>query len=129
MRAFLSEKTRFEKTVLIVDDNPILVELFDEILGRLFTTTTACNIADAINLITNTTVDALVCDYHLGAERADRLIAWIASNAPELMPKVVMISGDDHLKFKHCEKVASVMLKPVDYDELTENISSLFAQG
>lgn len=123
------KKNHFEKTVLIVDDNSMLVELFDEILRRLFTTKTACNIDEAINLITSTTVDALVCDYHLGAERADRLIAWIALNAPELMPNVVIISGDDNLQFKHREKIASVMLKPVDYDELTLNISSLFAQG
>lgn len=116
----------FDKTVLIIDDDPILIELFDEILGLYFNTQIALNISEAMTVIQNVNIDAVVSDYHLGDQNVDFLIDWIVKKRPELVPMIVVVTGESAIKFNHKDKIASVLFKPVDFNMLKQVVSDLF---
>ncbi len=81
-------------TILMVDDDRILLELYDEALSVDFDILTAYSVATAIELLTTEPVDAVGCDYNLSDGSALDIVSWIAANQPELLKKTVLISGE-----------------------------------
>ncbi len=118
----------FDKTVLIIDDDAILVELFDEILSTSFSTRTATNIVDAIAILQNMHISAVISDYHLGTHDADVLINWIAQKKPELISKIILLTGEADVTCNHQDEISSILFKPVDFNTLKLTVHSLFAQ-
>jgi len=116
------------KTVLIVEDDPLLIELFDEILSISFATRVANNIGDAITILQESTIDAIISDYNLGTQNANTLIDWIVQENPELASKTIILTGEHGMTLNHHDKISSVLFKPVDFNTLQEEVHNLFAQ-
>jgi len=113
------------KTVLIIEDDVILLELFDEILAESFSTRTANNLNEAMDILRNSHVDAIVSDYHLKIESAELLIEWLMQEMPELVSKLILLTGELNKTFHHRNKIASVLFKPVDFNILKQEVHAL----
>lgn len=120
--------TAFNKTVLIIDDDLILAELFDEILTTSFSTHVANNISEAIIALQSNDIDAVVSDYHLGDQNADVLIEWIRQERPELATRTILLTGERDMPTRQRGNVASVLFKPVNFDVLKQAVYDLFEQ-
>ncbi|OIO72621.1 MAG: hypothetical protein AUJ57_05615 [Zetaproteobacteria bacterium CG1_02_53_45] len=114
------------KTVLIIEDDLVLAELFDEILNTSFCVKTTHNISDAITCMQNTHIDAVITDYHLGVQNADALIDWILQKRPELAAGTILMTGESGTITRHRHNIAAVLFKPVDFNTLELTVHGLF---
>lgn len=115
-----------KKTVLIVDDNFTLTELFDEVLSESFNTKTANSVPEAMNVLKLNNIDAVISDYNLGLQNADTLISWILEKQPELAHNFILVTGEIRLNSKHYKEICSILYKPVNMDALLSTVQSLF---
>lgn len=120
--------TTLKKTILIIDDDPILAELFDEILNPVFTIKTACNVPDAITILQSASIDIVISDYHLGAQTADDLLDWILQGDSGLAARTILMSGEIAITSRHRHEIADIFLKPVDFDTVIQAVNDLFDQ-
>lgn len=104
-------------TILMVDDNNILLELYREVLSADFHVLTACTVAESITLLTDQ-VDAVGCDYHLSDGLGLDVVTWIAAHQPDLLAKTVLISGDTTPPMRGFD--IKLLYKPVPIDTLLE---------
>lgn len=100
------------KTILVVDDNPILTELFAEVLNELFQVKVASSVDEAITKLRSNSIDAIVCDYHLGTQNAGAIIDWIDQQQPNLTNKFILLTGEIQLDFHSSKNNFSVLYKP-----------------
>jgi len=81
-------------TILLVDDNRLLLDLYQEALSIDFDILTADSVGAAIELLSTGQVNAVGCDYHLSDGSGLDIVEWIATHQPELLNKTVLISGE-----------------------------------
>jgi len=81
-------------TILMVDDDRLLRDLYDEALSADFKVLTAHSVATAIEVLIADQIDAVGCDYRLGDGSGLDIVEWIAAHQPELLDKSVLISGE-----------------------------------
>ncbi|WP_038247179.1 response regulator [Ghiorsea bivora] len=117
------------KTVLVVDDNPTLVELFAEVLNELFYVKVANSAVEAITKLSSDSIDAVVCDYHLGTQNAEVVIDWINEQQPRLAKKIILLTGEIGLDPNFSKNNFSVLYKPVEMEELLIAVESLFERN
>jgi len=114
------------KTILIIEDDRILLEMFDEFLGRSYAIKAETNITDALKSLKSTAIDAIITDFHLGTHNADTLIEWLIENRPELTSNVIILTGELSIRSKHHNHIASVLYKPVAFDKLQTVVDHMF---
>jgi len=117
-----------KKTVLIVDDNLILTELFDEVLRDSFNIRTASSVAEALSELNVHNIDAVISDYNLGLQNADMIISWILENQPKLARNFILVTGEIRLDSdSNCYKeISSILYKPIKMEALLTTVQSLF---
>jgi len=81
-------------TILMVDDDPLLLDLYLEALSDDFNILTAYTVAKSIDLLATGQVDAVGCDYHLSDGTGLDLVEWIAAHQHKLLKKTILISGE-----------------------------------
>jgi len=81
-------------TILMVDDDDVLLELYSAALSDDFNVLTARTVAEGIEFLAAGQVDAVGCDYHLRNELGLDVVAWIDANRADLLAKTMLISGD-----------------------------------
>jgi len=111
-------------TILMVDDNNILLELYREVLSPDFHVLTACTVAESITLLTGEQVDAVGCDYHLGDGLGLDVVAWIAAHQPDLLATTMLISGDASPPMRGFD--IKLLYKPVPIDTLLKVFDAWF---
>jgi len=80
--------------ILMVEDDPIQMDLYLEVLSPDYHMLTAHSISDAISAIADHAVHAVGCDYHLIDGSGLELVAWIDTHRPELLARTVLITGE-----------------------------------
>jgi len=103
-------------TILMVDDDAGLLDLYREVLSDDFEVLTACTVAEGAEVLAGGQVDAVGCDYYLNNGCGLDLVAWIATHCPDLLAKTVLISGE--LSPPMCGFKVRCLYKPVPMDEL-----------
>jgi two-component system response regulator HupR/HoxA len=74
---------RRRRTVLLVDDEPLILKaLADELEDFAKVTTAACG-EEALRLLDEETFDVVVCDLRLPDRWGDELLAHVAARSPE----------------------------------------------
>lgn len=116
------------KTVLVVDDNPSLTELFDELLNEFFNIMTANSVAEALTKLSAHNIDAIICDYNLGMQNAEVLIDWLFEKRPELITNFIILTGDTQLSLTRYKHAFSILHKPVKMETLLTSVETLFDQ-
>jgi len=109
-------------TILMIDDNAALLDLYKELLNDDFHVLTACSIAEATELLAGRQVDAVGCDYHLSDGCGLDVVAWIATHCPDLLQTTALISGVERPPL-HGFNV-TCLYKPVPIDKLLELFSA-----
>ena len=112
-------------TILIVDDDDLLLELYSAALSDDFNVLTAHTVAEAIELLTAGQVDAVGCDYHLSNELGLDVLAWIDAHCTALLEKTILISGEMSPPM-HGFNVRC-LCKPVPMDKLLDVFHTWFA--
>lgn len=82
-------------TILMVDDEPILLDLYHDVLEPDHQVLLAGSVGEAIRILADQEVDAVGCDYHLGAGSGADVVAWIRAHRPNLLARTIIISGDE----------------------------------
>jgi len=103
-------------TILMVDDDDLLLELYSVVLSDDFHVLTARTVAEAIELLTAGQVDGVGCDYHLSNELGLDVIAWISTHCTDLLAKTMLISGELSPPMQGFN--VQCLYKPVSMDEL-----------
>jgi len=116
------------KTVLVVDDDPSLTELFDELLSECFNTRIANSVATALTELSAHNIDAIVCDYNLGIQNAEVLIDWLLEKRPSLIHNFILLTGDTQLNLTRYKHAFSILHKPVRMETLLTSVETLFDQ-
>lgn len=116
------------KTMLVVDDNPSLTELFDELLNEFFNIMTANSVAEALTKLSAHNIDAVICDYNLGMQNAEVLIDWLFEKRPELITNFIILTGDTQLSLTRYKHAFSILHKPVKMETLLTSVETLFDQ-
>ncbi len=75
-------------TILMVDDDLALLELYEAVFGPHHTVLLADNVEQAIKILSEQHVDAVGCDFYLGAGKGLDVLSWIGRNKPELLKRV-----------------------------------------
>ncbi len=105
-----------QRTILMVEDDDVLLECFCEILSESFQVLTSNSIEQAQELINNSSVDAVFCDLHIGRRSGLELLSWIQLHKPSLLQRTAIISGNC------CSSLADfdvpIILKPIEAGEL-----------
>jgi len=109
-------------TILIIDDDADLLDLYKEVLSEDFHVLTACSVAEANALLAVRQVDAVGCDYHLGDGCGLDVVAWIATHCPDLLQTTALISGETKPPL-HGFNI-TCLYKPVPMEELLELFSA-----
>jgi two-component system response regulator RegA len=82
---------RVIRTILVVDDDPILLAALARSIPKRFTLLTASNVADAVAAITDSVVDMAVIDAFLGGEHGLDAIAQLHKQSPSTT--LILASG------------------------------------
>jgi len=115
-----------QRTLLLVDDDPLLTELFGEILGELYAIKTADSVVAAQHVIERDSIDMVISDYHLGLQDGDDLLAWILLTKPTLAEHFILLTGDDSAGLTALKSMVTVLYKPVQIAVLLDTIEQMF---
>ena len=114
-------------SVLVVDDEPSLRKVCQRLIASMgHECVTAENSAEAADLAATTDFDVVLCDYRLGSETADDVVAAFQRVAPHLVNRIVIATGatTDAGVVELKEKLnLRLMAKPYGVAELNEMIS------
>jgi|GEM_PF-6037985 len=81
--------------LLIVDDEPAILELFSDILKSAgHTVTTAKNADKAVEAIRTQTYDCIICDIRMPGMGGAEFSELLRNEFPELYPRLVFVTGD-----------------------------------
>ena len=117
-----------QRIVLIVDDQRDIRDLFSEILAAAgFTTVTALNGQQALEIVRNRRIDLVICDLVMPEKEGLETIQELCQTHPAL--KVIAISGafgGSFLKAAQLLGASAALLKPVSPDELVRTVNGVF---
>jgi len=114
------------KNILMVDDEPIQLKLYQELLSLDYHVIVACSVTEAIHLLESEQVDAVGCDYNLNDGSGLQVVSWIENHRPELLAYTVLITGDLVPPIKRGG--VPLLYKPVPIDTLLDVVDSWFVE-
>jgi len=114
-------------TILMVDDDLALLDLYEAVLETDYTVLLADNVKQAIEILSAQHVDAVGCDFHLGLEKGLDVLNWIDRNKPDLLKRSVLISGESLNNVVGLD--VKIVLKPVQVSELDEIFHQFLGEG
>lgn len=118
--------------VLVVDDEPSLRKVCQRLIASMgYECSTAENSTEASVLATANAYDVVLCDYRLGSETADDVVAEFERVAPRLISRMVIATGatTDAGVVELTEKYGlRLMAKPYGAEELAGIIARVAAE-
>jgi len=117
------------KRVLVVDDEPMIVDLLVEILrGASFHIDTAANGAEAARKVAKTRYDVIVSDVRMPQMNGMQMYRKLLETRPELAGRVLFVTGDliDPETAEFVRKVeAPTIAKPLDIHEVVSAVRAI----
>jgi len=113
------------KTVLIVDDNDLLLEILCEVLAwEGFEVLQASNGRDALEIVSSRNIDLVISDVQMPNGDGIELMKKIHCLEGHQRPGLILVSGNiGALTFDPTDyNVLAVSQKPIDYDYLIRTI-------
>lgn len=103
-------------TILIVDDERMLLDLFAEALSDQYEVLVAACVADGIALLEQHAVHMVVTDLNCGTENGLDLLRWIEHHRPGLLATSFVLSGHYDPDMEGFE--VPVITKPINLVQL-----------
>lgn len=114
-------------TILVVDDEPQIVELLTTLLeDEGYRVCSACNGQDALGVIRNDVPELIISDVMMPAVNGLELLRHIENTVHDPSPKMILMSALD--KPSLMQGVAFLQ-KPFDVDDLLDMIDGALADG
>lgn len=110
--------------VLVLDDEPLIRRAFCRAL-RQYDVHEAGSCNEAQALLEQHAFDALVLDVQLGRETSEHLVAWVAAKCPDLVHRMVLLSGATIPPGFFFPEGARFQSKPVGVVELRALVADL----
>ncbi len=110
------EDSKDQRRILIVDDEPSIVDLLTHILrGAGYLCMGCLNGPEALNLVKTETFDAILCDIHMAGMNGIELLKKVRVDHPHLAFVIVTGEGDVRVGVEAMREGASdYLLKPLD---------------
>jgi len=119
------------KHVLVVDDDIELAFTYQALLQlRGYRVSTAANGAQALKLVLNSDVDAILCDLSMPELAGDLFYIEVGRARPHLLKRFIFVTGnaDNPLYETFLKSVkAPVVAKPVSFDHLVGKLQAVFS--
>jgi two-component system, NtrC family, sensor kinase len=119
------------KHVLVVDDDIELALTYQALLQlRGYRVSTAANGVQALKLVLNNDVDAVLCDLSMPELAGDLFYIEVSRARPHLMKRFIFVTGnaDNPLYETFLKSVkAPVLAKPVSLDRLVGKLQAVFS--
>jgi CheY-like chemotaxis protein len=93
MRDAWAETDHGRPRLLLCDDEPVLLMVMGELLGRTYSVTPVESGNGAIALLGTNDYDAIVLDWHMDDGNGADVYRWIIANKPQVADRVVFLSG------------------------------------
>jgi DNA-binding response OmpR family regulator/anti-sigma regulatory factor (Ser/Thr protein kinase) len=114
---------RQKPQVLIVEDDPLLLETYSSIVAPRYRVRVADNLSDALKIAQQTTIDLIVSDFHLGTEMGTALVRVLEDDLERPPIPFVMVTADPGARKVALELgVETFLLKPVSPASLIEAV-------
>ena len=117
------------KHVLVVDDDIELALTYQELLQlNNYRVSTAANGAQALRLVANDAVDAILCDLSMPELAGDLFYMEVGRTQPQLLKRFIFVTAnaDNPLYEPFLRKVkVPVLCKPVSIDCLLEKLEAI----
>lgn len=114
-----------KKKLLIVDDEPDLLDIFSEILeSENFDVTKANCGEEAIVKIKNEKFDFIISDHNMGEVSGKDLLNFV--NDSKINTPFILVSGESLEGLSFYNSNGEVLNKPLDIDSLIEKINKSF---
>ena len=110
-------------TILVVDDEPMLLDLFQEALSSDYEVLVAKSIAHAVELLQTQPVHMVVTDLNCGLGSGLDLLRWLQKHRPALLSTSLILSGAYDPDTEGFE--VPVITKPIDLTHLLTIFSSM----
>ena len=107
--------------VLVIDDDPAIVQLFRALLGRAgFEIDTASDGASAWDLIETNGYEVIIMDLMMPRVSGFELLDRIAHQKPALLERIIVATGASRRQLSSFDasRVHSLIRKPFDIDDL-----------
>jgi CheY-like chemotaxis protein/anti-sigma regulatory factor (Ser/Thr protein kinase) len=115
--------TRQEPQVLVVEDDPVLLETYSSLIASRYRVRVADNLKDALKIAQQTTIDLIVSDFHLGTEMGTALVRVLEDDVERPPVPFVMVTADPTARKLALELgVETFLLKPVAPSALIEAV-------
>ncbi|NQW11336.1 MAG: response regulator [Alphaproteobacteria bacterium] len=132
----MPEKIDFSTiSFLIVDSNPLSIELVRDILGMLGATATrsAMTVDRARKMLRRDPADIVITEHHLEPEDGLVLIDWIrnAAESPDRMTPVIMLTANSEQSYVTQARdigVTEFLAKPFNVESLYRRLVSVIAR-
>jgi CheY-like chemotaxis protein len=117
------------ETILVVDDEPIIVNLLEDFLKRKgFNVVKATSGTDALSKLEQQEVELIISDIKMPEMDGKRFYAEIRSKKPDLLPRLIFITGDtlnSETRAFLREIKGHHLKKPFSFDEITDVIHTI----
>lgn len=109
--------------VLVVDDEPVIVDIISELLSEIYDVDKASEIEAAYSLLDANNYDVLITDYNMPVMSGTMLAEVAREKHPHC--HVVIITGSDDIEDIQNESVSDiVMRKPIKWKQLLSALAS-----
>lgn len=81
------------RRVLVIDDEPQIVRILERALGRYADVTSATNVTDGLAAVHAQPFALILCDWNMPTRTGGDLLADLQRTAPDLLGRVVIMSG------------------------------------
>ena len=112
-------------TILLVDDEPMLLELFREVLQGLHRILVAGSVGEALRILEQEAVDAVTCDFRLADGTGEDVLDWIRQHRPELLARTALLTGADTSGVFNRDVL--ILRKPLPMERLLEIVEGRFS--
>ncbi len=120
------------RTVLIVDDNPDMCELFSVAFSTVnYKVITAYNGKDALDLLATHDIDIITLDYNMPGLSGIDVLRQIKAIKQFQSIKVIMVTANDFIVHDEValELADLTLLKPVSFSQLVQLANRLMMQS
>lgn len=119
-----------EKVLLIVDDNPDIIEIVQELVGNLFDkVVTATDVDKAQKCLSDYLFSFIILDIHLKDRNGAEVVKYLLENPNNKNNgcPVVILSGIINSQFaeRNKQRFAGIIVKPFDSNVLIETVKSI----
>ena len=125
------ELAREQQALLVVDDDIELALTWQALLqARDYRASTAANGVEALKLVMNGEVDAILCDLNMPELAGDLFYIEVGRALPQLLKHFIFVTAnaDNPLYETFLKSVrAPVLAKPVSFDRLLEQLKAVLA--